>query len=145
MKNAFSIQWNFSDFIRSSVQISICPIRDHPHDWDDSSSLIPSLIIRYMYSIKTVLFEATRSTKSISIHTHTHARLHTHSRTHPYLQQPFVRFDMIQATISFVGTFAKAHVYRHVDSASDAFRALTYNLGFPTNPAKIGLEASRGC
>lgn len=51
--------------------------------------------------VKTTLFEAARFHEE-SMHTYTHAytRISIHVCSHPYLQQPFVHFDMIQATIS---------------------------------------------
>lgn len=83
--------------------------RTHAHTQTYPVTLVPSLITR-ICTLKTALFEAARRVSASHTHAHTaHTHtLHTHSPV--YLQQPFVQFDMVQATISLVGTFAKARV-----------------------------------
>lgn len=93
------------------------PIRDHPRHRDASpqpqtpfrkpvqtradSSLIPSLIIRYVHQDRPLRSRSLAPRRaSAHIHARTHAYIPTRALSHPYLQQPFVRFDMIQATIS---------------------------------------------
>lgn len=124
------------------------------------SSLIPSLIIRYVHQDRPL-----RSRSLAPRRASAHAHIHTYPRARTFIRiYNSHLFALIWYKLrSLVGTFAKAYVYRHV-CTRNTFRAtrlhasvyirvnnkriarsFTYNLGFRKNPAKIGLGASRGC